>query len=377
MSRGSRRPVARVLALCAAGLVVAPRVHAQVAGPAAPVATRVPAPPGPRWEIEGYGVLALARLSPLGSSALPPPGPALTTSSPLFPTRQTPSWFFGDGARLLNDVSTEFNLPARIAPLDATLRSLGLGAARAGGGLRLRRNLTPRLSAEFSLELGRRSGDLPADLTSAGEAARSSFASTFAALLATGPFTGVVVSATNAMTRGSGIETSATAALNVHFRRRGAFVPYVTLGGGVTAGTGHPPSMTLDGDYRFSVLGDVPIHEHDHLTIASARPSRLAPVGVIGGGVRRDISDRWGWRVDGRVLLGPGSRLLMDATPVVSGGIPAGVVESFTNPNLQFSNDPSTGRRSTLGGSPLASFVAFDEGLRLRVVLTAGVFRRF
>jgi hypothetical protein len=334
-------------------------------------------PPASRWEIEGYGGVALSGLAPFGSSALPAPGAALATSSVLFPTRQAPSWFFGDGATLLNDVNAEFDLAARIAPLDHALRSTGLGAVGAGGGVRLRRGLTPRVSLEVGIDFARAPGGASGDLLSAAEQARSSFESAFTALLASGPFTGVVVDATTARTRGSGREVSATAAVNLHFRKRGAFVPYATLGGGVTVGTGALPSVTLDGDYRFSVLSDVPIHEHDRLTMRYARAAGLAPVGVIGFGVRRDMSSRWGWRADARMLVGGhGTRLLLDATPAVSPGSPAGFVESFTNPNLQFSNDASTGRRSTLGG-PLSGFVAFDEGVRTRVLVTVGVFRRF
>src|SRR5713101_6279885 len=56
------------------------------------------------WEIEGHGGFALAGMPTGGLSAVPIPGAALTTSSPLFPTRRTSSWFFGSGAALLNSV---------------------------------------------------------------------------------------------------------------------------------------------------------------------------------------------------------------------------------------------------------------------------------
>jgi hypothetical protein len=107
--------------------------------------------------------------------------------------------------------------------------------------------------------------------------------------------------------------------------------------------------------------------------------SRTAFVGVVGAGLRRDLSDRWGVRIDGRVLVGPHtSRLLIDADPVVAQATPADFVESFTTPAIQFSNNPSTGRESSLGEPGLQGFEAFvADGLQARVLITAGVFVRF
>ena len=36
---------------------------------------------------------------------------------------------------------------------------------------------------------------------------------------------------------------------------------------------------------------------------------RTAPLGVIGAGVRRNLSERWGVQFDGRVLIGPSVRV--------------------------------------------------------------------
>jgi hypothetical protein len=57
---------------------------------------------------------------------------------------------------------------------------------------------------------------------------------------------------------------------------------------------------------------------------------------------------------------------------------PGDFIESLTNPNIQFSNDPATGRQSTLSGPPLDGFVAFEgTGVQTRVLVTVGVFVRF
>jgi len=330
----------------------------------------------PKWEIEGYGGLA-TNAGSAGTSALPAPGAAILTSSVLFPSRQAPSWFFGDGAAMLNDVTAEFALPDQIAPLDTALRSSGLGGGHASYGVRVRRSLTPRWSAEVSVDIGNGARGISGGLTDALEAARDSFETTFAGLLATGPFTGITIDATNTTTLGSGGDLSVTGAVNVHFGRRGGLTPHATFGGGITSGWGELPSATLQGDYRFNVLGQAPFQETDRVTLRYER-SAAAPIFVVGGGVRRDVSDRWGWRIDGRLLAGGGgTRLLIDATPSVAVGTPTGVIESLTNPNLQFSNSASTGRTSTLGGPPVSGFVAFDEGFRTRFSVTFGITRKF
>ena len=56
--------------------------------------------------------MVAARTASEGSVTLPPAGAPIVTSSPIFPSRQVPSWFFGDGATLLNDVNADFGTPA-------------------------------------------------------------------------------------------------------------------------------------------------------------------------------------------------------------------------------------------------------------------------
>ena len=87
----------------------------------------------------------------------------------------------------------------------------------------------------------------------------------------------------------------------------------------------------------------------------------------------------WGFRIDGRVLIGPANgRLVIDATPAVTTGAPADFIETATNPNIQFSNSPATGRQSTLSGPPLDGFTAFKAtGVQTRVLITVGIFVRF
>jgi hypothetical protein len=311
----------------------------------------------------------------VGGVTLPPAGAALVTSNPTFPSRETPSWFFGDGAALLNGVNAAFDRSARIVPLDAAFAPLASSRAPVFG-VRVRRPLSARYALEASVDVQASSGVRADALPAIVEASRASFTAAFDDLLATGPFTGASVAANAATQAGSRREIALTGALVRTFRPSRALAPYVTVGGGVIAGTGSLPSAALDARYRFSVLGELPIDETDRVSFRYARGAAFA--GVLGAGVRRDLSSTWALRVDGRVLLGPDpTRVLVDAEPSSVRGVPAGFIESFTNPGVQFSNDPATGRRSTLSGAGLQGFEVFKGGFQARTLVTVGVARRF
>jgi hypothetical protein len=330
-----------------------------------------------RWEVEGYGGFMLPTRSGEGAASLPPPGPPIATSSPVFPSRRVPSWFFGDGASLLNLVNEQFDVPAAIQPLDAALGGSGLSRGNSvAGGVRVRRAVTARFAAELSVDVFPTAAEPTEELLSAVAASGDSFVAAFEGLLASGPFTSVDVQASTS-SGGSAREIAVTGALIYPLGPAAGFSPYLTFGGGVITGAGGGAALTLEGRYRFRILGEVPIDETDRVTIR--QESRTALTGVVGAGLRRDVTDRWGVRVDGRVLIGPRTtRVVIDTDPAVAQGAPADFVESFTTPSIQFSNNPSTGRDSTLGGPPLQGFEAFAaDGLQARILITAGVFVRF
>jgi hypothetical protein len=244
-------------------------------------------------------------------------------------------------------------------------------------GVRVRRRLTDRFSAEISVDAFTRPEDTVAGLQETIDSARASFRTAFTDLLATGPFSGIIVDATGATaseTRRR--ETAATLALNARFPPHGGLVPYLTFGGGILTGRGTLPSASLAGRYIFSILGEVAIDETDRVSLRYTRGAAF--VAVLGAGLQRDMSDRWGIRIDGRMLLGPDTtRIVIDAAPSITRAGPSGFVESFSNPAVQFSNDSSTGRRSTLSAPALQGFEVFTGGLQTRTLVTVGVFRRF
>ena len=328
-----------------------------------------------RWELEVYGGVVAARWASEGKTTLPPAGAPIVTSSPLFPSREVPSWFFGDGAALINAVTREFGSAAQIAPLDSLFTRVD-GGSTGTAGARVRRAMSYRTSMEIGVDFLGRPGVAPDDLAAVVESARRSFSDVFTELLRTGPFTSVAVDASAAGTDAGRSEIAATIALNTDLGRLGPLTPYLTFGGGLIAGIGTEPQADLTGHYRFSILGQVPIDETDRVTLRFERPLSFAA--VLGAGLRRDVTERWSLRFDVRAFVGPDpTRVRISASPAGQRGTPAGFVESFTSPSIQFSADPSTGRRSSLSAAPLEDFVAFDGGIRARTAVTFGVSRRF
>lgn len=336
---------------------------------------------GSRLTIEGYGSLGRLRDTGEATPSLPAAGAPITTSSPMFPSRRVPSWFFGDGATLLNDVNRQLDLAPRITPLDAaigTIATMGRGAqSGAGMGARLRIRTAPHVWTEFAVDLSSSSAAMPDAVTMAVEQTRSSFVQAMTALFASGPFTNTTVTATTTPASGSSRDLTATVAANIEFGTIVGLRPSLTLGGGVITRTGTQPAVTIEGRYRTKILGTVPIDETDTVTIRGI--ANTAPAMVFGAGVSRSVTDRLSLRLDARMIAA--NRTIssnIDATPTVVSGTPADYIESFTNPSVQFSNNTSTGRQSSLSGDPLNhTDIASSTRLQTRALVTLGVAFRF
>jgi len=329
-----------------------------------------------RWEIEGAAGVLAAQPASAGRQALPPAGPPIVTSTPTFPSRATPSWFFGDGAALLNGVLEEFGLASRVAPLDP-LFAPPPAAHPAAFALRVRRRLNPRLALEIGVGGSAKSSIHTAEISEALESAFDSVGPALIDLFKSGPFASPTVITAEGVIHAPYDETAITAAVNRDVGHLWRLQPYVTFGGGVMI----PREEFFAGGsvqarYTTSILGEVPIDETDTVRVDFTRPKSM--VAVIGGGVRHDLSPKWALRFDARVLVGPDTtRVHLDATPSVARGVPAGFIESFTNPAIQFSNDPATGRVSSLSGAPLQGVEVFKGGVLARTVIGVAIARRF
>jgi hypothetical protein len=337
-------------------------------------------PDAGKWRVSLVGGLSVFDLPDSGDRALPPPGPPLTTSSPTNPSRQVPTWFLNDGASLLNGTNREFGVAARLVPLDNALSRLGLTGENAPvAGLRLERTVTTRWSIEAGVELHSGSFDLDSQLIEAANATATSFEAAFTGLLTTGPFTNATVSASAVTSGRSSREIAATGAVRFVVKR-GAVAPYLVGGGGIISRIGSLPTVTLTGDYAFTFVtnqGSAAFEESDTLVLRFDQGTRL--IGIAGAGVSARLSERLDLMIDGRAYIGaPRLALVLDSDPVVTTLTPGRFIESFTTPAVQFSNNPSTGRNSTLSGAPLEGFRVFSaSGVQIRYVVTAGVAFRF
>jgi hypothetical protein len=354
--------VTRVLcALAACALALPPLARAQN--------------PTRRWELEGFGGIASAPSVENGRITLPAPGGAIVTSNPIFPARQTSSWFFGDGASLLNAVNAEFGRPSRATPLESVLGPLAdprLGTF----GARLRRRLADGSTVEFGVDVLGSTDDGSTQLRAALETVRGSYKAAFDDLFGSGPFTAIAVTTTATMEPAVRRTINLTTALNYRVATWRSFVPYATIGAGVATHTGGLPAARLESHYRFLIDDQIPIDETDRVSLRFSRGA--SAVFIVGGGVRCDVSSRWGVRVDARMLIGDDTtRVTLDAQPSSVRGTPPGFVESYTTPALQFSNDPATGRQSTLSGGAIQGFALFTGEHQRRGLVTFGLFVKF
>lgn len=337
--------------------------------------------PASRWTIEIHGGAASNSESSGGATgAAFPVGTPFTTSAGT-PSRIHTSWYFGDGAKLLDQVLAQFGTIngttfTRIVPLDpvvmaaATRRNSG-----ATFGLRLSRRLSPRLVLELSAERSQGSQSFGDSATKALETTRGSFQAAFEGLLATAPVTNLSVASTLSIREGASSQTRLSAAARWTMVSGARTSVYATAGGGLVMNGGGDLQAVLNGSYAFRVYGAFPMSETDRAVVSVSSPDNAA-FGLLGGGITYDLSARVGLRTDVRVALSPNSGVTsVIGSPSVGTLTPPFVLPSLTNPGIQFSS--TTGVPSSLSG-PSATHTTFTgSGLNRQVSFTVGIFRRF
>jgi hypothetical protein len=346
---------------------------------ALPVAGQ-PAVESGKWEVEIHaGASTGGGISGGTGIGQFPVGVPLPTGAGTATSRRVSSWYFGDGALLLNQTNTALGGVGRMTPLDSVLTT-AIGRLDGGTmfGFRVGRSLTPRISADFSFDYAQGGLRMTDQAVAAIERTRLSFVDAWNGLLATGAIPNPIVTSESEVEEGGGHQLLAVGAVNIHLFRAGRFVPYVTAGGGGLFNRGTAPSAALTGNYRFSFAGIFPINETDRMTLGAATSDR-AFVGVVGGGFKYGMSARDGLRVDVRVhLSGSGIETLAGATPSVVFQSPAFVISTGTIPSIQFSNSQVFNRPSSLSGPVIDDLNTFKgSGVQSRVSVTAGYFFRF
>jgi hypothetical protein len=290
---------------------------------------------------------------------------------------------------LLNQVIAGFtnfpNLPL-FTSLDIVLAKPAATRKSGGGfGIRVGYAISPRFTAEVSVDGVHRHLKLTDDLLTGVEASRGSFTSAFGGIISTGGgviFVNPTVTSVATIHDDSGTQVVTIGALRINLASRGRVAPYATIGAGVVSDVGDRPSIALVGNYRFTLGGINPVNETDAVDIRVATDKRAFSTSV-GGGARILGSSRWGVRADVRAYFTKNTvKLLLDAHPQVAVLTPAGFIASSqafaSAPSIQFSNNPSTGRPSSLSGPAIGGFEAFSgSGTQVGFTISAGYFVRF
>jgi hypothetical protein len=334
----------------------------------------------PVWSIEVHGGLMTAQAARGRGAAEFPAGATFTTAGG-DPSRRVPSWYFGDGARLFNEVQQQFatrfgvSFPA-IVPLDPMLT--GASAERAAGisaGARVRRRMSPRYSIEAAFAYARTPLQLRPGARRAIEETSASFEDAFTGLLSTAPIADLRVSSAAEFNDRRGHQLSVTGALVLDVLRRGRVGIYAVGGAGLLASGGSTAEARLRGSYQFSLFGVIPYNENDTVTIQLV-DRRRAAVGVAGGGITYDLRARQALRVDVRAELGAGGvRTLVSSSAALARGMPAEALPSATSPSIQFSTTDAHPSSLMPGRTETETFSG--GGLHIRAHFTVGYVFRF
>ncbi len=333
----------------------------------------------PRWTLEVHGGISKPASPDMGTAGQFPAGATLPTEAG--PSRVVPSWFFGDGAALFNEVRSQFasrfNVQyPQIDTLDRTLTTVPV--KRQGGatfGFRVGRQSVSRFGVEFGFDRSEGTLKLADAARTAVEAARASFESGFSGLLATVPQTNLSVTSTADIEETGTTQTAMTGALTVRVFSSGRLSVHALAGGGRLTHSSDRVEVRLRGNYQFRLFNTYAFSETDSVTIRT-RERKNSGVGLLGGGLTYDFNRRSGLRFDVRALIGAdGIRTTVDASPTTSTSVPAIALPSLTTPSIQFSTLATV--PSSLSGQTTDLQTLRGNWLDSRVLLSAGLFLRF
>ena len=356
---------------------------AMTTAPAIPAAP-FPSAPKPRysgdgrdpnrpWEVEFHAGGMFATDQDQGTPGVFDPGTSFTTISG-DPSVQVPSYMFGPGARLTQLFGATLGTPlAGVTSLDPIAHSQ-IGKRQNGPllGARISRDL----NRWFTLELSADWNASPVSINDGAlvgiEATRSSFATFFSHA---NPNTLVALTDVR---RSEGSQLFWTGVVNVNLIPEGKNIPYLTFGGGGVSALGPTPHAAILGYYDFDGLVG-PHAETDVVTLRSSAP-RTQWVAVLGIGYKYYATQRWGIRFDLRDnFMENRLNTLIDAAPHVATLAPSDVIDGppGSNPNLQFSNDPTVAPSSLSGPAIHGRHTFRGDGWVNQISASGGVFYRF
>jgi hypothetical protein len=290
-------------------------------------------------------------------------------------TRFVSSWYYGDGAALLNQVLALRGSPARLSALNWPPGWPVTAHSRGEVGARIARHLQGGIWFEGAVDISLDPVGFDDATRDSIEASRASFETAFTALAASAASvisSATVTSAADLDPGGRRLIVSGV----LQYRGSERVIRPVLLGGvGVSASVGSPATLTLRGTYRFTTPSQAVIEETDTMRLRYQTSSSL--VWVFGGGFMHDLSRSSAYRVEFHVRAGS-TKLTADLEAEPSRVIesPGGVVVlNATNPGVQFSSSPTI---SPSLRAPQTWLGAFNgEGPSFQLVLSASYVRRF
>jgi hypothetical protein len=338
-----------------------------------------------KWEIEVHGGRVVV-VNPLdGTPAGEAAGDEFRTVTGGL-SLVVPTWTFGFGNALWQQVQTQLQSPpdGSIASLDSVVSgSSARPRSGFGIGVRVSRQIASRVRLEGTIDLGGGHVRISEEARAAIEATRASYLTAWQRLFASAPstFQNPSVTSEATITEGSGGQLLAIGSVSVDLKNIRRYVPYLMVGGGVLRTLGDPPSVSLVSRYTTRLGGAALIDQTDDVRVRYELDKTLV-VTAFGVGVRRMVSDRWGWRAEIREHLSANRmRQILDATPSAAAGAnpsaePVFATNAFVG--IQLANPSNSAARSSLGGPGLAGVQSFTgTGMESRFAATIGVFLRF
>jgi len=329
--------------------------------------TSAPASTTPRWNVEVHAGISSPQNQSNGSGALP------TTGTLLQGEISASTFYFGDGARLFNDNLRTIagTQSAVIVPLDGVL--LGAMTTRKPGpafGVRLERAIKERFAVQVNGDLTLDHLEYTPEALAAIETTRTSYIPALQRALSASTLTSSVTSVSALTDHQRVTQLFATGAFVVKLKTSGKTIPYVDGGGGVVLNGGNTPQASLVGNYTLNnpaqLLGT------DTVAITFSQEN-WTEVGLFGGGFTRDVTSKWGIRVDAREYLFKNTgETDIAVTPTLgfqSTGQPFPLVNAGS---LKFATT------APLSGAPVSTTPTFtSSGLQGHLIVSAGFFLRF
>jgi len=314
-----------------------------------------------------------------------------------------PSWFFGAGAALLNEVNQTDRIPGGlITPADRVLTGKDLDSGwTAAVGIRMIRPIARRTRLDLAANITESPFVFSSGSRTRLNQTRTDFVRWFSA--ATSGLGAVAdVSASMESSTASHSALEATASIRFALFEDASRSVYVKTGAGVLAAFSRGGNLTLRGEYRFTTPGNIAApfgreyHESDTLHVR-LEGQRFAPTMCVGAGWTQRFSGKTGLTFEAVMSARHLRRsLFIDAVPATAtiadpSLVRSGVLTVIGVPvqlpyvgdpilALVFNNNAETAEMlpSSLSGAPVRGFQTYQgRGWDLHIVPSVSFYFRF